>query len=52
LAALLGERERAVELLRDAFARGLSMSTAVHRLIDLESLRGFAPFDDLMKPKG
>jgi len=27
LEALLGQRERAVALLRDAFARGLSMST-------------------------
>ena len=30
LEALLGQRERAVALLRDAFARGLSMSTALH----------------------
>jgi hypothetical protein len=47
-----GQRERAVELLSDAFARGLSMSTALHRQMDFESLRGFAPFDELMKPKG
>ncbi|MGH9199968.1 MAG: protein kinase domain-containing protein [Vicinamibacterales bacterium] len=52
LAALLGEREQAVELLRSAFARGLSMSTALHRQMDFESLRGYAPFDELMKPKG
>jgi len=52
LAALLGRREQAVSLLRDAFARGLSMSTGLHRHMDLESLRGFAPFDELMKPKG
>ena len=52
LAAVLGQRERAVELLRDAFARGLSMSTALHRQMDFESLRGFAPFDELMRPKG
>jgi predicted Zn-dependent protease len=52
LAALLGERDQAVSLLRDAFARGLSMSTGLHRHMDLESLRGFAPFDELMKPKG
>ena len=42
----------AVELLGDAFARGLSMSTGLHRQMDFESLRGFAPFDELMKPKG
>ena len=52
LAALLGQREQAVEFLRDAVARGLSMGTNVHRQMDFESLRGFAPFDDLMKPKG
>jgi serine/threonine protein kinase/predicted Zn-dependent protease len=52
LAALLGQREEAVELLRDAFARGLYMSTFLHRQMDLESLLGFAPFDELMKPKG
>ena len=51
LAALLGRREQAVSLLRDAFARGLSMSTGLHRQMDLESLRGFAPFDELLKPK-
>jgi len=28
------------------------MGTALHRQIDLESLRRFAPFDDLMTPKG
>ena len=52
LAALLGCREQAVEFLRDAFARGLSMSTSVRRQMDFETLRGFAPFDDLIKPKG
>jgi tetratricopeptide (TPR) repeat protein len=52
LAAVLGQRERAVELLRNSFARGLSMSTALHRQMDFESVRGFAPFDELMKPKG
>jgi predicted Zn-dependent protease len=51
LAALVGERDQAVALLRDAFARGLSMSAGLHRQMDLESLRGFSPFDDLMKPK-
>jgi tetratricopeptide (TPR) repeat protein len=52
LAALLGEREQSVQFLRDGFARGLSMSAGLHRNIDLETLRGFAPFDELMKPKG
>ncbi len=51
LAALVGQKEQAVELLRDAFARGLYMSLFVHRQMDFESLRGYAPFDELMKPK-
>jgi hypothetical protein len=52
LAALLGDRDQAVEFLRAGLARGLSMSLALHRQMDLESLRGYAPFDELMKPKG
>jgi len=52
LAALLGQRDQAVELLRDAFARGLSMSLGLHRQMDFEALRGFAPYDELVKPKG
>ena len=52
LAALLGQREQAVELLSDAFARGLSMSTSLHRQMDFESLRGCAPFDELKKSQG
>lgn len=51
LSALLGRREQAVALFRDAFARGLPMSAGLHRNMDLESLRGFEPFDDLLKPK-
>lgn len=47
-----GEREQAVERLRDAFARGLPMSLGLHRQMDLEALRGFTPFDELMAPKG
>ena len=52
LAALLGDREQAVTFLRNAFARGLSITLALHRQLDFESLRGFPPFDDLMQPKG
>ena len=52
LAALLGQRGHAVELLRDALARGHSMPTGLHRQMDLESLRRFAPFVELMRHKG
>jgi len=52
--ALLGERERAVEFLREGFAGGLRHAADVdlHCEIDLESLRGYPPFEELLRPKG
>ncbi len=52
IAAVLGEPERAVVLLRNAFAEGLRYGIWLHRDIDLESLRDYAPFRELMRPKG
>ena len=52
IAALLGEKDRAMELLRDAFAKGYQFDVGIHRDIDLEPLWGYPPFEDLMKPKG
>ena len=51
LAALLGRREEAVALLARALAEGALVS-AVHTDPDLESLRGYPPFEALLKPKG
>jgi DNA-binding SARP family transcriptional activator/TolB-like protein len=51
IAALLGQRERAVSLLRRAFDEGHG-KIFVHFDPDLESLRGFAPFDELLRPTG
>jgi predicted Zn-dependent protease len=51
IAALLGQRERAVTLLRQAFDKGQGR-VFVHFDPDFESLRGFAPFDDLLRPTG
>ena len=51
LAALLGRREEAVALLARALAEGAIVS-AVHTDPDLESLRGYPPFEALLKPKG
>ncbi len=51
IAALLGERERAVDLLRESLARGSSYS-ALHTDIDLEPLHGYPPFEELIKPQG
>lgn len=52
IAALLGDRERAVELLREAYARGLRYGVEEHRDMDLEPLRDYLPFQELMRPKG
>ncbi len=54
IAAVLGEKDRAVELLRQSFTEGkpLGRIWAVHADASLESLRGYGPFEDLMKPKG
>ena len=51
IAALLSERERAMDLLRDAMAEGVPY-TGLHANIDLEPLWDYPPFIELMKPKG
>jgi tetratricopeptide (TPR) repeat protein len=51
IAAVLGEREQAVDLLRDAIAKGYPFGMALHRHPDLGLLRGWAPYDDLMRPQ-
>jgi DNA-binding SARP family transcriptional activator/TolB-like protein len=52
IASLLGERERAMVLLRDAFARGLHFTVFLHTDMDLEPLHGYPPFEELVRPKG
>ncbi|UCC74138.1 MAG: hypothetical protein JSV86_06145, partial [Gemmatimonadota bacterium] len=52
IAALLGERERALSLLRDAFAQGVSYGAYLHAEYDLEPLRDHQPFQELLRPKG
>ena len=49
--ALLGEREAAVALLREAIARGYPHMHALHTDVDLEALRDYPPFQDLLRPK-
>jgi hypothetical protein len=44
IAAQLGERGRAMELLREAFARGRAFTVLLHRDMDLEPLREFPPY--------
>jgi hypothetical protein len=52
VSAILGQRERAVELLSESFALGRPFTTELHRDLDLETLHGYPPFDSLLKPKG
>lgn len=59
IAAILGEREGAVSLLRDAFAEGLRydmygpyrLRSFNHALPEFAQLRGYPPFEELVRPK-
>jgi DNA-binding SARP family transcriptional activator len=50
LASVLGHREEAVAFLRRAFAEGLLGRGDLHTDPDLDSLRGFGPFQQLLEP--
>jgi tetratricopeptide (TPR) repeat protein len=52
IAALLGERQRAVDLLREALTQGLPFGLEIHNNPDLESLRTYQPFVELVRPVG
>jgi len=52
VAAVLGDRDRAVELLRAAYAEGYKHDIHVHRNMDFESLYDYASFLELLRPKG
>jgi hypothetical protein len=47
IAAQLGERERAVELLHEAPGRAFQLHASPY----LEPLRGYPPFEELLRPK-
>jgi tetratricopeptide (TPR) repeat protein len=51
IAAVRGQRDSAVALLRTAFSEGREYDLWLHRDIDLEVLRGYAPFVALTQPK-
>jgi tetratricopeptide (TPR) repeat protein len=51
IAALLGEKDSAVRLLREALDKGWIYDW-LHPVMDLEPLRDYEPFKELMKPKG
>jgi len=48
----MGERDEAVELLRRAFAQGLAYGLWIHVDPDLEPLRGYPPYEEIVRPKG
>lgn len=52
IAAQLGERDQAIELLRVALAHGLNAKGYLHVYAFLEPLHGYPPFEELIKPKG
>jgi tetratricopeptide (TPR) repeat protein/predicted Ser/Thr protein kinase len=52
IVALLGEKERAVALLRESFSQGRSYRVGLHRDINLEPLWDYQPFKELLRPKG
>ena len=56
IAAQLGDKEAAVALLRQSVNEGLpvweGLAFTLHRDIDLEPLRGFPPYEELIRPKG
>ena len=52
IAAQLGERERAVELIQRALFEGHSVDLSLHEDMDLEPLHGYPPFEELRRPKG
>jgi len=50
IVSLLDEKEEAVRLLREALAQGVWYER-IHADMDLESLRDYPPFQELIKPK-
>ena len=52
IAAQLGEKERAMLLLRDAFSQGRKFDLWLHRDMDLEPLWDYPPFLEFIRPKG
>jgi serine/threonine protein kinase/tetratricopeptide (TPR) repeat protein len=52
IASLLGDKERAVNLLTEAFNQGRRYGVYLHKDMNLEPLRDYPSFKELMKPKG
>ncbi len=52
IAAILGEKDQAVTLLKDSFLQGYAYGLYLHTDFDFESLWDYPPFTELLKPKG
>ncbi len=52
IAAVLEDRDDAMDLLRRAIDQGVYDGYGPHRDIDFESLRDYPPFRELLRPKG
>jgi tetratricopeptide (TPR) repeat protein/TolB-like protein len=52
IAAALGERERAVALLRQALEQGVVYSADLHAIREFDTLRDDRAFQELLRPKG
>jgi tetratricopeptide (TPR) repeat protein len=51
IAAVFGDRDEAMARLREAFADGLPRNLPLHRDLDLQVLRGYPPFDQVLRGK-
>ena len=51
IAAVLGNKDEAVRLLSQAMAKGVSVEDA-HTWAEMSALRGHAPYEELVRPKG
>jgi hypothetical protein len=52
IAAELGDGERAVTLLRDAISHGFTGFWYLHAFPSFQSLQEYAPFEEIIRPKG
>jgi serine/threonine protein kinase/tetratricopeptide (TPR) repeat protein len=52
IAAVLGEHQRAVDLLREAYGQGWGYGMYELLEMDFKSLRNYQPYIELMRPKG
>jgi hypothetical protein len=52
LAASMGDREAAVRIWRQALSEGAGFSDDYHAAFEFTSMRGYAPFEEMMRPQG